>query len=62
MTGSQSGTGATLLERETQLAAVGEALGQARGGEGAMVAVEGAAGLGKTSLLTAAPGRRRRAG
>ena len=54
MAGSQSRIGAgALLERETQLAALAAALAQARTGNGAMVVFEGAAGLGKTSLLEA---------
>ena len=46
-----------LLEREAQLAVLEQALTRAAGGSGAMVAVEGAAGLGKSRLL--AEGARR---
>jgi DNA-binding CsgD family transcriptional regulator len=47
-------TAATLLERERELAEVGDALTEARRGHGRMVLVEAPAGLGKTSLLRAA--------
>jgi DNA-binding CsgD family transcriptional regulator len=47
-------TGATLLEREGELAAIGDALARAADGRGQLVLVEGPAGLGKTSLLNAA--------
>ena len=43
-----------LLEREPELAAIGDALDEARGGRGRVVLVEAPAGLGKTSLLDAA--------
>ena len=43
-----------LLERETQLARLEDALARAGRGEGAMVAIEAAAGLGKTSVLETA--------
>ena len=43
-----------LLERERELAAIGDALDEARGGRGRVVLVEAPAGLGKTSLLDAA--------
>ena len=45
--------GAQLLEREAELAALDAALRRARDGEGGCVVVEGAAGIGKTSLLRA---------
>jgi DNA-binding CsgD family transcriptional regulator len=47
-------TVATLLEREREIAALGDALAAARAGRGGAVLVEAAAGLGKTSLLRAA--------
>jgi DNA-binding CsgD family transcriptional regulator/tetratricopeptide (TPR) repeat protein len=47
-------TAATLLEREREIAALGEALDAARAGRGGVVLVEAPAGLGKTSLLRAA--------
>ncbi|HVY97465.1 MAG TPA: AAA family ATPase, partial [Solirubrobacterales bacterium] len=43
-----------LLEREAELAAIEAALGRARGGDGAVLTIEGEAGAGKTSLLAAA--------
>src|SRR4029453_15100615 len=46
--------GATLLERERELAALASALRDAERGRGRVVLVEAAAGLGKTSLLNAA--------
>jgi len=45
---------ATLLEREREFEALGNALTDARLGRGQMVLVEAAGGLGKTSLLKAA--------
>ena len=44
----------SLLERERELEALGDALAEARLGRGRVVIVEAAAGLGKTSLLRAA--------
>ena len=44
----------TLLERERELAALDEAIDDARGGVGRLVAIEAQAGLGKTRLLHAA--------
>ena len=43
-----------LLERESELEAVGALLAEARAGRGALVVVEGPAGIGKTRLLGAA--------
>ena len=43
-----------LLERESELALLGTLLGQARAGRGAVVAIEGPAGIGKSGLLAAA--------
>jgi DNA-binding CsgD family transcriptional regulator/tetratricopeptide (TPR) repeat protein len=40
-----------LLEREGQLAALGDALGDARAGQGRMLFVRGEAGIGKTALV-----------
>ena len=48
-----------LLERETELDAVDEALSAARDGIGRLLLVEGHAGIGKTSLLDAAVSRGR---
>ena len=42
-----------LLERETELAQIGDALGAAAGGAGGVVVIEGAAGIGKSSLMDA---------
>lgn len=42
-----------LLEREAELAAIGAAIERARAGQGAVLVVEGAAGIGKSSLLAA---------
>ena len=43
-----------LLEREAELAAIGEALSSASGGRGSVLVIEGAAGIGKTALLQSA--------
>lgn len=43
-----------LLQREVELAAIGAAVQRARDGRGGVLAVEGAAGIGKSSLLEAA--------
>jgi DNA-binding CsgD family transcriptional regulator len=43
-----------LLERESELALLGTLLGQARAGRGAVVAIEGPAGIGKSGLLAVA--------
>jgi len=43
-----------LLEREAELAALGEVLGAARAGRGGVAVVEGPAGIGKSRLLDAA--------
>ena len=43
----------TLLEREDALATLGEALGEARGGQGRTAIVSGEAGVGKTALARA---------
>ncbi len=53
---------ATLLERESELALLAAALAAARAGDGALVTVEGPAGIGKTRLLGAACERARVAG
>src|SRR5262245_44339863 len=45
---------ATLLERERELRVLGDALTLTAQGRGRVLVVEGAAGLGKTSLLRAA--------
>jgi DNA-binding CsgD family transcriptional regulator len=47
---------AALLERETELAAIGSMLDAASSGRGSMLVVEGAPGVGKTSLLRAGRG------
>lgn len=43
-----------MLEREAELALVGETVELARSGHGCVLAIEGAAGIGKTALLRAA--------
>ena len=43
-----------LLEREDEVAALHQALGQARAGSGRLVIIEGEAGIGKTTLLRTA--------
>jgi DNA-binding CsgD family transcriptional regulator len=56
-TTQQSGTsGYRLLERESELEALAEALASARGGAGRAVMIEGPAGVGKSELLRAAAG------
>ncbi|HEU4422866.1 MAG TPA: AAA family ATPase [Pilimelia sp.] len=45
---------ATLLERDRELDAIDRALAEAIDGRGAVVVVEGPAGIGKTALLRAA--------
>src|SRR5512132_636142 len=45
---------ADLLEREAELAAIEEGLDAAAGGTGAVLALEGPAGIGKSRLLAAA--------
>ncbi len=52
----------TLLERESELAYLSTALAAARAGNGALVTVEGPAGIGKTRLLDVACERARVAG
>jgi predicted ATP-dependent serine protease len=47
-------TGAVLLERDAELAVLSDALARARDGRGAIVVVDGPAGIGKTQLLRAA--------
>src|SRR5262245_22039259 len=42
-----------LLDRDAELAALGRQLEQVRGGQGRVMAVEGPAGIGKSSLLAA---------
>lgn len=51
-----------LLEREGELAVVSAALARARAGDGAVLVVEGPAGIGKTALLDEARGRAAAAG
>ena len=43
-----------LLEREAELAALSALIGAARSGDGRLVVIEGAAGIGKTRLLAEA--------
>ena len=43
-----------MLHRDTELAALGERLGRVRAGSGRVILVEGPAGIGKSSLLSAA--------
>ncbi|WP_188195236.1 ATP-binding protein [Nonomuraea sp. SYSU D8015] len=54
--------GDLLLEREAELAALRAAVDLARGGEGAVLVVQGPPGVGKTSLLAAVAGHARAAG
>ena len=56
------GVPAGLVERDRELAALGELLDGARGGTGGVALVEGPAGIGKTALLAAGIERARRAG
>jgi DNA-binding CsgD family transcriptional regulator len=51
-----------LLEREGELARIEEALNAARAGHGSLLALSGPAGIGKTTLCTAAVREARRAG
>ena len=53
---------ARLLERDTELEAIGTAFAHAVGGTGELVLVEGPAGVGKTALLDAAHARAEDAG
>lgn len=46
-----------LLEREPELAAIGDALAAAERGDGSLIVVEGSAGIGKSRLLAAAAER-----
>jgi DNA-binding CsgD family transcriptional regulator len=57
-----AGSGGHLLERTQELAVIDDSLRAARAGQGAVTLVEGAAGIGKTELLTAAMIRARRHG
>jgi DNA-binding CsgD family transcriptional regulator/Flp pilus assembly protein TadD len=56
------GSGAQLLERDTELAALTEAVAQATSGRGGVALVEGPAGIGKSSLLSCALDHARRSG
>ncbi|HYB29664.1 MAG TPA: AAA family ATPase [Solirubrobacteraceae bacterium] len=49
--GLRAGSARPLLERDGELAALQEAVGAARAGEGRLVVIEGSAGIGKSSLL-----------
>jgi DNA-binding NarL/FixJ family response regulator len=51
-----------LVQREVELAAIDRQLGTVAGGEGGMLLLEGAAGIGKTALLRAARDRAQAAG
>jgi len=51
---ADSGTGPLLLERDDEVAALHNAVDQARGGSGRLVIIEGEAGIGKTTLLRTA--------
>ncbi len=57
-----SAAGAVLLERELELETVDEGLARARGGEGALLVIEGPAGVGKTELAREARAAAERAG
>jgi DNA-binding CsgD family transcriptional regulator len=58
----QVGADAGLVERERELGLIGELLGGASRGRGALVLVEGEAGIGKSGLLAAAAERARAGG
>ena len=58
----KSGELAGLLERERELERIGVALGDALGGVGGVLLVEGPAGIGKTALAHAAGGEARSRG
>src|SRR5919198_3363525 len=51
---SGAGRSAAMFEREAELALIERGLGLARDGRGAILLVEGTAGIGKTRLITAA--------
>ncbi|WP_344943106.1 ATP-binding protein [Sphaerisporangium flaviroseum] len=55
-------TEGSLLERDKELAALGEAVNAARSGDGSLVVVQGPPGAGKTRLLAAAGDRGQAAG
>ena len=55
----KAGADAGLVERERELGLIGELLGGASRGRGALVLVEGEAGIGKSALLAAAAERGR---
>jgi DNA-binding CsgD family transcriptional regulator len=58
----KAGTDAGLVERERELGLIGELLAGASRGRGALVLVEGEAGIGKSELLAAAAERARAGG
>ncbi len=58
----KAGTGAGLVERERELGLIDELLGGASSGRGALVLIEGEAGIGKSALLAAAAERARAGG
>ena len=58
----KAGADAGLVERERELGLIGELLGGASRGRGALVLVEGEAGIGKSALLAAAAERARTGG
>src|SRR4051794_32440533 len=45
---------AGVLERDAELAELGDAVSRARAGEGGLIVVEGPAGIGKSALIAAA--------
>src|SRR3954471_20490573 len=52
----------SLIERDEELGFLESRMSDARGGSGCLVVIEGAPGLGKSTLLQAACGRAREAG
>jgi DNA-binding CsgD family transcriptional regulator/tetratricopeptide (TPR) repeat protein len=62
VTGAHDGGGGSLLERDVALGAMMDAMGTVERGGGAVLLLEGAAGIGKTSLMQAGRSAARKAG